>query len=225
MFQGYTSETLDFMWGVRFNNDRAWVQAHKEEYLQHLYQPTLELGREVHSRFTEKFPKLGLNLHVCRIYRDARRLHGQGPYKDHLWLTIRPENDIWSHQPVFWFEITPEEWSYGVGFWNADAQTMAAMRRDMDEDPKRLEKLVRKLKKDGRFAVQGQDYARKKGESTPLLVDWYNKKDISVGRYCPIDETLYSPALADALVDGFSFLEPVYRYFKSFCKAGLEDLK
>ena len=53
------------------------------------------------------------------------------------------------------------------------------------EDPKRLEKLVRKLKKDGRFAVQGRDYARKKGESTPLLVDWYNKKDISVGRYCP----------------------------------------
>ena len=34
MFQGYTSETLDFMWGIRFNNDRAWFQAHKEEYLQ-----------------------------------------------------------------------------------------------------------------------------------------------------------------------------------------------
>ena len=132
-------------------------QAHKEESLQHLYQPTLELGREVHSRFTEKFPKLGLNLHVCRIYRDARRLHGQGPYKDHLWLTIRPENDIWSRQPVFWFEIRPEEWSYGVGFWNADAQTLAAMRRDMDQDPKRAEKLVRRLNKDGRFAVQGKD--------------------------------------------------------------------
>ena len=58
-----------------------------------------------------------------------------------------------------------------------------------------------------------------------MLADWYNKKDISVGRYCPADETLYSPALADTLVDGFSFLEPVYRYFKSFCKAGLEDLK
>ena len=72
-----------------------------------------------------KYPKLDLNLHVCRIYRDARRLHGQGPYKDHLWLTIRPENDIWSQQPVFWFEITPEEWSYGVGFWNAGAQTLA----------------------------------------------------------------------------------------------------
>lgn len=225
MFNGYSDKTLEFMWGIRLNNNRDWFTAHKEEYTDHLYQPTLDLGREVYDKFMDKYPKLGLNLHVCRIYRDARRLHGRGPYKDHLWFTIRPENDIWSHQPVFWFEIAPEEWSYGVGFWNADAQTMAAMRRDMDENPQRLEKLVRKMKKDGRFAVQGRDYARKKGETTPLLAEWYNKKDISVGRSCPIDETLYSPGLADILVDGYSFLEPCYQYFKSFCKAGLEDLK
>ena len=225
MFTGYSDKTMEFMWGIRLNNNRDWFTAHKEEYLSHLYQPTMELGRDVYEKFMEKFPKSGLHLHVCRIYRDARRLHDQGPYKDHLWLTIRPENDIWSHQPVFWFEITPEEWSFGVGFRNADAQTMAAMRRDMDQDPKRLEKLVRRMKKDGRFSVQGKDYARKKGETTPLLAEWYNKKDISVGRYCPIDETLYSPALADILVDGYCFLEPYYQYFKSFCKAGLEDLK
>ena len=225
MFQGYTSETLDFMWGIRFNNDRAWFQAHKEEYLQHLYQPTLELGREVHSRFTEKFPKLGLNLHVCRIYRDARRLHGQGPYKDHLWLTIRPENDVWSQQPVYWFEITPEGWSYGVGFWNAGAQTMAAMRRDIDEDPKRLEKIARRIQKDGAFSVQGQDYARPKGDPSPLLTPWYNKRSISVGCERPFDELVCSPALTDTLVEGFTFLEPCYEYFKSFSGGGLEDLK
>ena len=225
MFTGYSSETLDFLWGIRLNNDRTWFTAHKQAYMQHLYQPTLELGREVYDRFMEKFPKLGLNLHVCRIYRDARRLHGQGPYKDHLWLTIRPENDIWSHQPVFWFEITPEGWSHGVGFWNAAPQTLASMRKDMDENPKRLEKLVRRMNKDGRFQVQGRDYARKKGESTPLLASWYNKKEISVGCERAFDELLYSPELADALVDGFTFLEPCYQYFQSFCKNGLEDLK
>ncbi len=210
---------------IRDSNNRDWFTAHKEEYLQHLYQPTMALGQEAYEKFMDKFPKLGLNLHVCRIYRDARRLHGQGPYKDHLWLTIRPDNDIWSQQPVFWFEITPEEWSYGVGFWNAGAQTMAAMRRDIDQNPKRLEKLVRRMQKDGRFSVQGTDYARKKGETTKLLADWYNKKDISVGRYNPADETLFTPELVDILVDGYTFLEPYYQYFKSFSKAGLEDLK
>ena len=41
MFTGFTDETVDFMWGIRFNNDRAWFQAHKEEYLQPLSQPVL----------------------------------------------------------------------------------------------------------------------------------------------------------------------------------------
>ena len=148
MFTGYSEKTFDFMWGIRLNNNRDWFTAHKQDYMDHLYTPTLELGKDVYEKFMDKYPKLDLNLHVCRIYRDARRLHGQGPYKDHLWLTIRPENDIWSQQPVFWFEITPEEWSYGVGFWNAGAQTLAAMRRDMDQDPRRAEKLVRRLSKD-----------------------------------------------------------------------------
>lgn len=225
MFTGYSEQTIAFMWGIRLNNNRDWFTAHKEEYLQHLYQPTIELGNEVYAKYMDRFPKSGLNLHVCRIYRDARRLHGQGPYKDHLWFTIRPDHDIWSQQPVYWFEIKPEEWSYGVGFWNAGAQTMAAMRRDIDGDPKRLERLARRMNKDGRFSVYGTDYSRKKGESSKLLEDWYNKKDISVGRYNPADEALFSSELVDVLVDGYQFLEPYYQYFKSLSKNGLEDLK
>ena len=225
MFTGYTDKTLDFLWGIRFNNDRSWFAAHKEEYLQHLYQPTMELGETVYDRFTEKFPELGLNLHVSRIYRDARRLHGRGPYKDHLWLTLRPANDVWSPLPVFWFEITPDGWSYGVGFWNASPQTMAVLRRDIDEHPERLMKLVRRLQKDGRFSLMGQDYARSKGEPSPLLTPWYNKKTLSIGCERPFDSLVQSPELLDALSDGFAFLVPYYKYLKSLCKTGFDDLK
>ncbi|MDE7246145.1 MAG: DUF2461 domain-containing protein [Oscillospiraceae bacterium] len=225
MFTGYTDKTLDFLWGIRFNNDRSWFADHKEEYLQHLYQPTMELGQTLYDRFTEKFPKLGLNLHVSRIYRDARRLYGKGPYKDHIWLTLRPENDVWSHLPVFWFEITPDGWSYGVGFWNASPQTMALLRRDIDEHPEHLSKLVRRLRKDGRFQLMGQDYARSKGEPSPLLTPWYNKKTLSIGCERPFDGLLRSPELPDVLLDGFAFLVPYYEYLKALCKTGLEDLK
>lgn len=26
-FEGYTQETLDFLWGIRFNNERGWFMA------------------------------------------------------------------------------------------------------------------------------------------------------------------------------------------------------
>ena len=48
MFQGYTQETVDFMWGIRFNNERNWFLAHKDIYLTQLSQPMKELGSEIY---------------------------------------------------------------------------------------------------------------------------------------------------------------------------------
>lgn len=56
MFTGYSGETLDFLWGIRFNNDRGWFNEHKETYLRCLYRPTLELGAQVQELFSQQFP-------------------------------------------------------------------------------------------------------------------------------------------------------------------------
>ena len=32
MFNGFTPAAIDFLWGIRFNNNRDWFQAHKAEY-------------------------------------------------------------------------------------------------------------------------------------------------------------------------------------------------
>ena len=33
MFNGFSKESLDFLWGIRFNNERSWFEAHKQQYL------------------------------------------------------------------------------------------------------------------------------------------------------------------------------------------------
>ena len=37
---------------------------------------------------------------------------------------------------MFWFELGPEGYSYGMGFWQAPAVTMAKFRARMDREPK-----------------------------------------------------------------------------------------
>ena len=32
MFQGFEPAVVDFMWGIRFNNDRDWFEPRKAEY-------------------------------------------------------------------------------------------------------------------------------------------------------------------------------------------------
>lgn len=38
----------------------------------------------------------GLIRKVTRIYRDARRLHGRGPYKESLWFTVEQPAEQWT---------------------------------------------------------------------------------------------------------------------------------
>ena len=225
MFTGYSDAAVDFLWGIRFNNDRAWFNQHKEEYLRFVYEPTAALGRQVYDAFVEKFPNQPLNLHISRIYRDARRLHGRGPFKDHLWFSLRPEVGMESHLPVYWFEIAPEGWSYGMGFWNATPTMMETYRRETAAAPAELEKLARRFRKQDVFTLQGREYARQKPAPSELLQPWFQKKSIVLGCDRQWDELVCSPALADTLMEGFSFLEPYHRYFARFCKNGLEDLK
>ena len=43
-FNGYSPETVDFLWGIRMNNNREWFLEHKKEYVKYLYEPTKALG-------------------------------------------------------------------------------------------------------------------------------------------------------------------------------------
>ena len=214
MFQGFTQGAVDFLWGIRFNNERSWFLAHKEEYRTLVEQPLRELGDQVHQAMEELYPELGLNLHVSRIYRDARRLYGRGPYKDHLWLSMeRPGGEAWTGRPTFWFELAPESWSYGLGYWCAGALTMAKFRARLDRDPKPFEKLARAFSKQNTFVLEGEEYKRPKGQTTPLLAPWYNRKGLVLSRECSNGGVLFTPELPDVLVEGFDWLLPYYRYF------------
>ena len=55
-FQGFTPETVEFMWGIRFQTERSWFEAHKEVYLKELYRPMQDLGRQTQLALVEKFP-------------------------------------------------------------------------------------------------------------------------------------------------------------------------
>lgn len=47
MFEGFRDETMQFLWGVRLNNERSWFLEHKTLYEEFLYRPLKELGAEV----------------------------------------------------------------------------------------------------------------------------------------------------------------------------------
>ena len=124
MFEGFTPETVDFLWGIRMNNNREWFSAHKKDYVQRLYEPMKALGKELFEPFLERPGNL---LKVSRIYRDAR-LHHPLPYKESLWVCIRRDVEWWAENPCLYFEITPEGISYGFFFYKPGTRILEELR-------------------------------------------------------------------------------------------------
>ena len=215
MFTGFTQDTVDFLWNIRFNNDRAWFEENKQTYLSHVQHPMKALGEELYVYMADRYPKLGLNLHVSRIYRDARRLFGRGPYKDHLWFSLRKPGERDSAIPCFWFEIAPDHYGYGMGCWDMPPSLLARLRARIDRDPGPVEKLARSVRRRGEFQMDGQTYKRPKGDPGPLLWPWYNSRQISFACECNCEGIFFTPELAGQVLEGWKSLVPQYKFLCS----------
>ena len=214
MFTGFTDETVDFLWGIRFNNERPWFEANKGAYLRSLYHPMRELGGELYDFLADKRPDQGLIFKVSRIYRDARRLFGRGPYKDHLWIAIEQPTEQWEGRPTFWFEVSPDGWEYGLGYWMPKPVVMAKLRARIDRDPDTMTELTLRLAQQEEFVLSSQDYKRPRAQApSQLLQPWYQMKSFSIRHDDRMTEELFSRDIVDRVKKGYEFLLPYYDYF------------
>jgi len=210
-FTGFSQATIDFMWGLRLNNNKPWFEEHKQDFIHDFQTPMKALGQEVYGRISAKYSGHGFIHKLSRVYRDARRVKDGQPYRPNLWFSIEKPVEEWTSTPVFWFDLGPDDWSYGVGFYAAKAQAMANFRAKVEANPKAFENLIAPLAKQNEFILEGDEYARRKVptvELSDVAAVWYNKKGFSLIHRAKHGEELFSAAFSDKLVGGIEFLMP-----------------
>ena len=214
MFTGFTPETIDFLWGIRMNNNRDWFLEHKKQYTETLYEPMKALGQELFRPF-EQMP--GSILKVSRIYRDAR-LHHPDPYKETLWLCIRMDAPWWADNPCLFLEIRPEGVSYGLSLWQPKSAAMDRFRRDIAARPRDFLDLIRQTEENTGLPVTAQLYNRPKEAPIPELAPYFAwKKDISCIRDEPVGDGIFGPQLREKADTLFRQLVPLYEYLNQLC--------
>ena len=163
MFEGFSPETVDFLWGIRMNNNRDWFLEHKKDYVNYLYEPMKALGKELFEPFLERPGNL---LKVSRIYRDAR-LHHPLPYKESLWICIRRDVDWWAQHPCLYFEIRPEGVTYGFVLWQPTTAMLEQFRQTIAARPEEFLRLIRDTEKaTDRGSVQAAKAGTYRGAGT-----------------------------------------------------------
>ena len=213
MFTGFTPETIDFLWGIRMNNNRDWFQAHKKQYVDTLYEPMKALGQELFQPFLEKS---GNVLKVSRIYRDAR-MHPPEPYKESLWICIRQDVDWWAENPCLYFEINPEGVSYGFFIWRPRTATMEDFRRHITAYPDEFLNLIRTTEEAVGMPITAECYKRPKVTDNPALEPYFAwKGQIGCVREIAPGDAIFGRGLKDYVADFFGKLTPLYEYFNRF---------
>ena len=213
-FQGFSPETLDFLWGLRFNNNKDWFLAHKTAYEQTLLQPIRALSAQLRRWLNDRDGADVWSVHLSRIYRDARRLYGRGPMQDHLWFTLFRSEQEYGH-PAFYFTCTPEGCSYGMGMWDVSAEVMVRYRQRLQRTPEVFLPLAQRFAAQDRLVLDGPRYVRRKADVGPALQDWFDLRRVGISRAAVPAELAFSPALAEEMQRDFTFLTPYFQFLES----------
>ena len=213
MFEGFTPETVDFLWGIRMNNNRDWFMENKPQYIRHLYEPMKALGQVVFEPFLER---PGNILKVSRIYRDAR-LHHPDPYKESLWICIRQDVEWWAENPCLYFDIRPEGATCGFSLWRPRTAIMEDFRRQITTYPEEFLELIAQTEEATGLPVTAELYKRPKPTDDPRLEPYFAwRGDISCARTLEPGPELFDPELGEKTRELFRQLIPIYEYFNRF---------
>ena len=213
MFTGFTPETVDFLWGIRMNNNKEWFTANKKQYTDHLYHPMKELGAELFEPFLDK---PGNVLKVSRIYRDAR-MHPPEPYKESLWICIRQDVEWWAENPCLYFEINPEGVDYGFFYWRPPTATMEDFRRRIAAKPDEFLSMIASVEEAVGQKVQAECYKRPKPCENEALLPYFAWKGvISCSRHEDFGDNTFTEELSTRVRKFFEDLIPLYEYFNTF---------
>ncbi|HHY83423.1 MAG TPA: DUF2461 domain-containing protein [Clostridiales bacterium] len=216
MFKGFSQNTIDFFLQLRANNNKQWFDEHRGEYREFVYQPFRDLAAEMLPMMLSIEPQLDTNpgRAVSRINRDVRYSHDKSPYRSNMWITFKGGFGDWKEKPVYFFELFPEFYRYGMGFYYTPKEVMNRIRAMIDDQDKRFMKIHRLYQKQGIFVMEGEKYKRTLNKNiSDELAEWYQRKEIYF--VCNrIDDLIYRNELIDVMMEHFTLIKPIYELLK-----------
>lgn len=215
-FSGFDDDAFIFLKDVQQHNSKEWFEEHRGVYEDRLLAPfrslveTLGVSIKQIDEFIETRSAIGKT--ISHLRRDTRFSHDKSLYRSNMWLTFKRPKKNWTDAPAYFFELGPDWWRYGLGYYSASSTTMGLFRERLLEFPHEFQQAVRAIPKG--FDVHAESYKRRivPEDLPPELVPWYVKKSFYIAK-CSTDMVpLSSPKLTSTLLEGFEPLSGLYRF-------------
>lgn len=217
-FRGFQPEMMDFLWELKMNNSKEWMEQNRERYRTDFKEPFDDFAFTLRKKLTEAIGE-ELDYSISRINRDVRYTKDKSPYRDSRWVVFKEPLTVgteWKFRPVYYFEVSTGGVYSGVGFWRATPLYMKKFRDTVDQNPKALLKIVKDLEKKTQFVLDGEDYKKVSSAHLPKeLQPWYTKKSLSLIKASEVSDNLFATDLPAQVAADWASLKPIYQYLKA----------
>ncbi|HEX3046975.1 MAG TPA: DUF2461 domain-containing protein [Bacillota bacterium] len=220
-FRGFTAEAMAFLRDLGANNNKSWFEANKPRYREYLLQPFQDLVADLSGLMLAIDPYFvttpAVGKTISRIYRDTRFSKDKSLYRNNIWLTFKRSSQDWKEAPAYYFELTPEGYRYGMGFYSASKSVMDKFRESLIQKPEAFRKVIAFHQGPNPFTLEGEKYQRQVLPDLPeSLREWYCYKSFYLASNHTSEDLLFSPELMKVLMEGFGMLAPLYHYLWEF---------
>ena len=167
---------FDFLVENRLHDSKAWFEEHRKEYQRLVLEPLRGLVTEMTPVMLELDPQLvvqpAVGKTISRIFRDTRFSRDKSAFREHLWISFsRAKAERFQPVPELWFDLAPDGYSYGCGWYCPGTQLMETLRRLVLEGDKTAKAAGRRgpaAFSDGRGPVQAPQISRRAPGPPPL---------------------------------------------------------
>jgi uncharacterized protein (TIGR02453 family) len=226
MFTGFPEETIRFFLELSFHNDAAFFESHRQDYENYVRKPFYDFIDAMAPTVRQVADDMDMRPAKClaRIRRDTRFTKDKTPYRDHMWLLFRRGGEERSTSAMYWFELSPREVEWGLGFWDNNRPAMDALRRHMREKPDEVMRVLADARvPDTGLDVYGQRYGRMgtPPELPQQLKELYPLRELYIKRTGVPLKVAYTSQITELFAADLLRLAPVYRLLRKAADEGM----
>ena len=138
----------------------------------------------------------------------------KSPYRSNMWISFKRLYKDWKMEPTYYFEISPDYYRYGMGFYDMPRDTMDKIRKMIVKGDEDFTDMYSTYASQNIFTLEGQMYKRSLNNEIPEeFKSWYQRKEIYFVCNKSNDSLLFSSELIVKLVEDFKTIAPLYDFF------------
>lgn len=215
-YDGITRESLFLLADNRFRDSKAYYEEHKEAIKSGVTVPMRQIAGIIGEELASVDPLMNTipTKMVSRVRRDTRYTKDKSLYRENMWIMfMRPKHE-WAGYPCFWFEVTPREYSMGIGFYGDEPGLLESFRKNLRERPAEFKKAADNCIKSGSVFFKRQ-YKRPFPGCPEGLEEYYNAKDVGFISFSGDLDDLKDERIIEIIRGYFQAYTPMYKFLLS----------